>query len=73
MIKKMMLVLISANIVSHTATVATSTEENGEGASVTINAMLEYLLRQNINDMPIYVMFDDSYLHRVKVLCHIVV
>ena len=73
MIKKMMLVLIEANILIHTATVATSTEEHSEGASVTIKTMLGYSLRQNNNDMPIYAMFDDLYWYRIKVLRPIVV
>ena len=47
-IKKMLLVLIAANILSHTATVDTLTISIGDdnnGVSVTIKAVLEYLLR----------------------------
>ena len=44
MIKKMMLVLIAAHILSHKEKVAKFTEENGEGASVTIMAVLLYSL-----------------------------
>ena len=68
MIKKMLLVSIAANILSHNVTVTPSTEENGKGASVTIKAVLGYSLQHNTNNMPIYATFDDTYWHRVKVL-----
>ena len=68
MIKKMMLVLIPSILLSHMATVATSTEGGGTGASVMIKAVLGYSLHNNNNDMPIYAIFHDSYWYKVKVL-----
>ena len=68
MVKKMLLVLIAAKILSHTATVGTSTETNVDNVSVTIKAVLGYSMRTNTNDIPIYAMFDDMYWQRIKVL-----
>ena len=67
-IRKMLLVLIAANILSHNATVIISTEENGKVVYITIKTVLGYSRRQNTSSMPIYVMFDDTYWHRIKVI-----
>lgn len=72
MIKKKMLVVIAAKILSHAATVTTSTETNGECAYVTIKVVLGYSVQKNSNDMPIYAMFDYSYWQRVTVIRPIV-
>ena len=68
MIKKMMLVLISANILSHTASITESTDDNGDSASVVIKAVLGYSIHTSANDMPMYAMFDDLYWSRVKTI-----
>ena len=66
MIKKMMLVLISANILSHTASITESTDDNGDSASVVIKAVLGYSIHNSANNMPMCAMFDDSYWYRVE-------
>ena len=66
MIKKMLLVLIAANISSHTTQFNESTDDNGDSASVVIKAVLGYSIHNIANNMPIYAMFDDLYWYRVK-------
>ena len=67
-IKKMLLVLISANILNHTASVEDSTDKGGIGTQVVLKAVLGYSRRAEQNGIPTYAMFDDYYWFRVKVL-----
>ena len=64
----MLLVLISANILNHTASVEDSTDKWGIGTQVVLKAVLGYSRRAEQNGIPTYAMFDDYYWFRVKVL-----
>ena len=68
MIKKMLLVLISANIVNHTASVDKSTDKEGVDTKVELKTVLGYSRRVEPNGIPAYAIFDDYYWFRVKVI-----
>ena len=65
-IKKMMHVLIAANILSHIIQFNKYTDDNGGSASVVIKIALGYFIHNSANNMSIYAMFDDSYWYRVR-------
>ena len=67
-IKKMLLVLISANIINHDASVGVATEKSEYGPPVVLKAILGCSCCQEPNGVPTYAMFDDYYWFRVKVL-----
>ena len=64
----MLLVLISANILNHTASVEDSTDKGCIRNQVVLKAVLGYSRRVQQNGIPAYAMFDDYYWFRVKVL-----
>ena len=64
----MLLVLISANILNHTASVDESTDKVDIGPQVVLKAVLGYSRRVEPNGIPAYVMFDHYYWFRVKVI-----
>ena len=68
LIKKMLLVLISANIINHDASVGVASDKSELGPPVVLKAVLGYSCRQEPNGVPTYAMFDDYYWFRVKVI-----
>ena len=64
----MLLVLISAIIITHDASVGVSTEKSNGGPPVVLKAVLGYSCRQEPNGVPINAMFDDYYWFRLKVI-----
>ena len=75
MVKQMLLVLKSVNILSHVVTVDTSTTKilaSDKVSPVVIKAVLGYSHCQETNGIPACAMFDGYYWHRVKVIHSIV-
>ena len=71
MVKNIPLVLISANILVHAATVETAADKDipvNETTPVVLKDILGYLRQSVTNGMPAYAMFDDYYWHRIKVI-----
>ena len=68
LIKKMLLVLTSANIINHDASVGVASDKSELGPPVVLKAVLSYSCRQEPNGVPKYAMFDDYYWFRVKVI-----
>ena len=71
MVKKMLLVLIAANILGHIAMVDTSSDKDvpgNERTPVMLKTMLGYSCWSVTDVMPAYVMFDNYYWHRIKVI-----
>ena len=68
MVKKMLLVLISANIIRQSITVHQSSDGQvvGEDAQVVTKEVLGYFNRQGSTGIHTYAMFDDYYWHRIK-------
>lgn len=68
MVKKMILVLISANSISHSTTVHDSSDGKGLGgdAHVVTKALLGYSHRQGLTGIQTYAMFDGYYWYRIK-------
>ena len=75
MVKNMLLVLISANILSHAAIVNASTTKklaSDEALPVVIKQVLGYSRCQETSGIVVYAMFDNYYWHRVNVIHSIV-
>ena len=70
MVKKLLLILIAAEILCHTITVRTITDKYvkvNESTLVAIKAVLGYSHQSVTNGMPAYSMFDNYYWQRIKV------
>ena len=67
LIKKMLLVLTSANIIRHNATVGTK-DKDSTSTPVSIKAVLDHLRWSVVGGMIQYALCDDHYWYCVKVL-----
>ena len=67
MIKKMLVVLSSANILRHNATVGTK-DTDSTSTPVSIKDVLDHLRSSAVGDMIPYALFDEHYWYCVKVL-----
>ena len=74
MVKKILLVFISANIICQSMTVkdASDGKEVGEDAQVVTKTILRYSHREGSTGIQTYAMFDDYYWHRIKLACPII-
>ena len=68
MVKKMLLVLVSAKILRHTGTVGTKDTNNTDYTPVLITAALAHSQSSEVGGLLQYALFDDRYWHRVKLI-----
>ena len=74
MVKKMLLVLVAANILDHAAAVETTADKDvpvNETTPVGLKAVLGYSCQSVTNGMPAHAMFDNYYWYRIKVIYHV--
>ena len=67
LVKKMLLVLTSANILRHNATVGTN-DKDSTSTPVVIKAVLAHSRSRVVGGMIQYALFDDIYWNRVRIL-----
>ena len=71
MVKKMLLVLVSVNILRHARTISQQKSDSSEYVHITIKAVLGHSRPNEIGTIPQYTFFDDHCWYRVKVYYHI--